>query len=265
MTQLLVSVLSVGEAQAALEGGADIIDLKDARHGALGALPHAVIRAAVETVGGRRPVSAPAGDLEMQPEPVRAAAAGIAALGVDFVKVGLFPGGDLPACLDALGGLSMQGVRLVAVLFADRRPDFDLADQVAARGFAGIMLDTASKDGRRLSDHLDSSALQAFLARARLAGLFTGLAGSLRLADVPPLLELAPDYLGFRGALTSGRRGDALDPAALDTLRRAIPLLEEAHDQSASSAKIAKAVAGAQQAVHSASPASALINSEKST
>ena len=32
-------------------------------------------------------------------------------------------------------------------------------------------------------------------------GLLTGLAGSLEAADVPRLLLLAPDYLGFRGAL----------------------------------------------------------------
>jgi uncharacterized protein (UPF0264 family) len=31
--------------------------------------------------------------------------------------------------------------------------------------------------------------------------LICGLAGSLRLDDVPQLLQLQPDYLGFRGAL----------------------------------------------------------------
>ena len=90
MTALLASVLSPEEAEAALRGGADIIDLKDPRRGALGALPDAVIRAAVARVAGRRPVSVTAGDLPMEPTVVAGAARRIGGLGVDFVKVGLW-------------------------------------------------------------------------------------------------------------------------------------------------------------------------------
>jgi len=39
MTQLLISVTNVEEAQIALNSGADFIDLKDPNGGALGALP----------------------------------------------------------------------------------------------------------------------------------------------------------------------------------------------------------------------------------
>lgn len=263
MTQLLASVLSVEEALMALEGGADIIDLKDARHGALGALPAETIRAAVEAVAGARPVSATAGDLEMLPEGVCTAVSEIAAQGVDFVKIGIFPGGDLPGCLDALAALAAEGTRLVAVMFADQAPDFDLIERLAARGFAGVMLDTAGKDGRWLGDHLEEAALAAFVMRGHRAGLFTGLAGSLRLEKVPSLLALAPDYLGFRGALTTGGRGDALDPSALAALRAAIARVHESQ-AGWSDAMIARAAAGAQQAAQSAISASAMTKSAKS-
>ena len=60
--RLLISVASGTEARAALDGGADIIDAKDAAHGALGAVSIAALREIVRTVDGRLPVSAALGD-----------------------------------------------------------------------------------------------------------------------------------------------------------------------------------------------------------
>ena len=250
MTAFLASVMSAEEAELVVQAGVDIVDLKDPRLGALGALAPAEVRKAVGRVDGRKPVSATIGDLEMHPEVVLAAVRETAALGVDFVKIGIFPGGDPAACIAALGVEVARGLRLVAVLFADRTPDFDLVGRLAEHGFAGVMLDTAGKGGGGLRRHLSETALAAFVARARGAGLFSGLAGSLALPDVAPLLDLEPDYLGFRGALTAGGREAALDPSALSVLRKRIPA---ATDQGPvfSKARSASAAAGAQQAAHS--------------
>ncbi len=51
-----------------------------------------------------------------------------------------------------------------------------------------------------------------------------GLAGALEAPDVPRLLVLSPDFLGFRGALcgTSGRAG-RIDPLAVAAIRALIP------------------------------------------
>ncbi len=220
MTALLASVRCPEEAELALAGGADVIDLKDPARGALGALPCDVIEAAVARVAGRRPVSATAGDLPMDPLAVTEAVDRIAGTGVDFVKVGMFPGGDKHACLDAL---ARRRVHLVAVLFADRAPDFGLVERVAERGFVGIMLDTAGKDSGNLRRHLSRETLGGFVAMAKDNDLFVGLAGSLAREDIAPLLELRPDYLGFRGALTAGGRNAPLDPDALAGIRAAIP------------------------------------------
>lgn len=247
MTALLASVLSAEEAGLAVRAGVDIVDLKDPGQGALGALPDRVIRESLARVAGRRPVSATAGDLPMVPGVVAGAAARIGALGVDFVKVGIFPGGDLAGCLDALAEEAARGLKVVAVMFADLEPDFTLVREVAARGFAGVMLDTADKGGGGLRSHLGQGRLEVFVRQARARGLFTGLAGSLGPADVAPLLSLGPDYLGFRGALTSGGRGAALDPAAVAALGRVIKNYQP------SSASSATAAAGAQQAAASRS------------
>ena len=245
MTGFLASVTSADEAALAFEAGADLIDLKDPTAGALGALPSATVRTAVARIAGRRKTSATTGDLPMVPDEVLASAARLAETGVDFVKVGIFPGGDLPATLSALSGLAEAGVRLVAVLLADRDPDFDLIEPLRAHGFAGAMLDTADKSGGRLGDHLDAPTLERFVVRARGAGLMVGLAGSLRLEDIAPLLLHRPDYLGFRGALCAGDRKQALDPEAIRAVRQAIPV----HGPDVPSAS---AAAGAQRAAQSA-------------
>src|SRR5437016_5096196 len=63
MTQLLVSVRSAAEAEAALAGGAQVIDVKEPLRGALGRADDAAIAAVVEAVAGRCPVSAALGEL----------------------------------------------------------------------------------------------------------------------------------------------------------------------------------------------------------
>ncbi|HYD65583.1 (5-formylfuran-3-yl)methyl phosphate synthase [Azospirillum sp.] len=223
MTRLLASVADLDELALAAAGGADILDLKDPTAGALGAWPLERIAEAVALVRAR-PLSATIGDLPMDPARVAARVAETHALGVDFVKIGLTPDGDPAGCITALAAQAHHGVRLVAVLFADLWPDFRLLDAVARAGFAGAMLDTAGKVSGALLRHKDLGTVARFVVDAHRLGLLTGLAGSLTLADVPALLPLGPDYLGFRTALCAGgnRRG-VLDPAALAAVRLSIP------------------------------------------
>ena len=65
------------------------------------------------------------------------------------------------------------------------------------------MLDTADKHQGSLLDHLTLDELASFIHIARLKGLLTGLAGSLKLTDIDKLAAINADYLGFRGALCS--------------------------------------------------------------
>ncbi|HEX5314319.1 MAG TPA: (5-formylfuran-3-yl)methyl phosphate synthase, partial [Gammaproteobacteria bacterium] len=78
MTHMLASVTGPAEAEVAVAGGADIIDLKDPSRGALGAVPIATVARTVAAVGQRRETSAVTGDLPMQPDLVVAAAKAMA-------------------------------------------------------------------------------------------------------------------------------------------------------------------------------------------
>jgi dihydroneopterin aldolase len=222
MTLFLASVRDEAEAAIALRAGADIIDLKEPRRGALGALDPDTTRGIVSLIAGRVPVSATIGDLPMHAEMIGAAVLEKAACGVDYVKFGLFPDGDARRCLAALRPLALR-VPLIVVLFADRLPDFDAVAAAADMGAAGLMLDTADKGSGSLRAHLDALALKSFVTQAKAHGLTVGLAGSLAAADVPELLPIAPDLLGFRGALCCGFRSASLDPAACAAVRALIP------------------------------------------
>lgn len=224
MTGMLASVADLGEARTVAALGVAIIDLKNPAAGALGALPPEVVTGIVGALGKARPVSATIGDLPMTPAAVVPAVAAMAATGVDYVKIGFFPGGDWSAVLHALQPLAAEGIRMVAVLFGDCAPELRWLEVLARTGFAGAMLDTADKHRGSLLSLCEPGFLRDFVAAAGRHGLLSGLAGSLRAADIPPLLAACtPDYLGFRGALCSGNRTGAIEP---DAVRRVLNLVK---------------------------------------
>src|SRR5262245_38153018 len=85
MVELLVSVRSVEEAQAALEGGASIIDVKEPSAGSLGRASFKTITGVVRQVARRVPVSAALGELGESGE----GSDGLAFLRLDYAKWGL--------------------------------------------------------------------------------------------------------------------------------------------------------------------------------
>jgi FolB domain-containing protein len=223
MTLLLASVNGAEEAEIALSHGADIIDLKDAGNGALGALPTNVVRPTVAKVAGRRPTSAVTGNLPMDPDVIVTAAAAMAETGVEYVKVGLFPDLKREDCIRALSALARK-MKIVGVMFADRGADNTLVPLMAGSGFSGAMLDTADKASGRLLDRLDIASLGDFVETCRRHRLMAGLAGSLEAPDIPRLLLIAPDYLGFRRALCIKQERTAqIQPEMVSMIRGLIP------------------------------------------
>lgn len=224
MTAFMASVRNVAEARLALAGGADIIDIKEPAHGALGAVPHSEAAEIVRTVAGRVPTSTTIGDMPLHPRDVGAAIRAAAECGVSVVKVGLFPG-DLAGCLAVFKELSGK-VRLAAVVFADASIEEDTArllNGLAHAGISGVIIDTAGKASGGLLDHWPVSHIAETIVEAHRLGLFIGLAGSLQLSDIAALLPATPDILGFRGALCEAGRTGELSPARISQVRQLIP------------------------------------------
>jgi (5-formylfuran-3-yl)methyl phosphate synthase len=222
MTFMLASVTGPEEADIAICHGADIADLKDVSS-ALGAVHPALVRATVDKVARRRPVSAVSGEPDISPDALVRAVSAIADAGADYVKIGLYPESRRDDCIRAVAPLARR-VKLIGVAFADYGADEALIRLMAQSGFAGTMIDTARKAGGRLLDYMDIAALGRFVDRARACGLLAGLAGSLEPPDIPRLLLLAPDVLGFRRALcTDADRTAPISAEAIDVVRALIP------------------------------------------
>jgi len=224
MSGLLASVCSVKEARLALAYGADIIDCKNPHEGALGALDAREIRLIVMNIAGLRPVSATIGDVH-NPDVLGEAIQAVSATGVDFIKVGLFDEQHAEHCLEVLADCSGKH-RLIAVCFADRFDPTPLLGDMAARGLAGVMMDTADKAAGRLTEVWCERQCTNFVSQARNEGLICGLAGRLHLTDIAKLLPHGADYLGFRSALCGGNRKTHLRGNALRRVRNAMPRQE---------------------------------------
>src|SRR6516162_2942347 len=156
--RLLVSVADVEEAAAALAGGADVIDAKDPRAGALGAVPARVLREIRAVVGDARPVTAALGDASDEVA-IEAIAHEFASTGAMLLKVG-FAGIDsksrVSALLDAAirgAGAATEGLcGVIAVAYADPGCDCGIGvprlfSAAAREGARGVLVDTSDKSG----------------------------------------------------------------------------------------------------------------------
>src|ERR1700710_724601 len=182
MTALLASVRSSEEALDAAQAGAELIDLKEPGAGALGGVSLDEITrivAVLRSIYPVKPISATIGDIATgATDEIAARVIEVSNTGVDYVKVGVTPGAAARRCLVELANLPAA---VVPVLLCDAGIDVELSRFAAELGFAGIVFDTANKDGRTLFDCVDKNTLAACLRAAGENGSMTGLAGGPRL------------------------------------------------------------------------------------
>jgi uncharacterized protein (UPF0264 family) len=223
MTGMLASVNSMAEALLVLSAEVDVIDLKQPALGALGALDIATVKQLIAEIDGRCLVSATIGDMPVQPDPVFNAVKAMAETGVDYIKIGFFPGDDWQGTVKKLSALTQQNRALIAVLFADTQPDLAIMGLLKDAGFTGVMLDTMNKQKGSLTQLMAKMEIAQFVTQAKARQLLCGLAGSLRLEDISELMPYKADYLGFRGALCQEyNRVGQLNKQAVVEIKRAI-------------------------------------------
>lgn len=246
--QLLVSVRSEAEVAAALSGGADIVDAKEPALGSLGPVDAEVLAAIAARVPESVPLSIALGDFREADAARAAILAAISAVATNghaaphYLKLG-FAGrraaSGVTAVLAAARRAAGTGARspiIVPVAYADHdaagapSPEVVLQAAVAA-GAGALLVDTWSKDGRGLLDHLPLDRLARLSDRVRGAGLLFAVAGSLDLASVGRVAGLA-DVIGVRGAACTGGRMGAVDGGRVRELRHRLgagrPMLSSA-------------------------------------
>jgi uncharacterized protein (UPF0264 family) len=213
--RLLVSVRSAEEALAALNGGADLIDVKEPSRGPLGPADRNVVEDVILAVRERVPVSVALGEWADY-------SAGRLPAGVSFAKWGLSGLVDsVPRAVRAIRDHDGGGLP-VLVAYADHEragsPPVEVLTRAACEfQFPAFLIDTAVKDGTTLLDHLNLPALAQLRARLAASEVRVAFAGSLRPDNIRRLLQVAPDWFAVRGAACVGGRDG---PVAANQVRQ---------------------------------------------
>jgi uncharacterized protein (UPF0264 family) len=217
----MISVISAHEAQEALRGGAEIIDVKNPEEGSLGAPSPATIQEIKQLSAGKVKISAALGNLPNLPGTAALAALGAAFAGADYVKAGLYgPRNETDAVAllrEVKNALRQFECSVIAAGYADFHragtlsPETLLHSAITA-GVQGCLLDTYMKDGQGLFEFMKAQEIQPLIEKAHAEGLTFGLAGSLGEEDLPVLRDLKADVVGFRTMVCRGRqRNGALE------------------------------------------------------
>ena len=224
--KLLISVRSRPEAEAALAGGADIIDAKEPATGALGPVTIATFATIVAAAGRATVVSAALGDAADERQ-VETGARAFADAGAAFVKLGfagITDGGRIVRLIAAAKqGASRSHASVIAVAYADHdRVDAAgpalIVDLATAGGADGVLLDTAMKDGPGVRGLLSDRALRDWVNAVHAAGMSAAVAGRLGETDLGALMHIGADIAGVRGAACDGGRNGTVTVARVRRL-----------------------------------------------
>ena len=225
MTGLLVSVRDAAEAEAALRGGAALIDVKEPLHGSLGAASPEVWQQVRNVVPPNVPCSAALGELtDITDEQVDHWRSTLA--GYQYAKLGLAGCGEMSNWQRRWQAILHElppETRPVAVVYADWQsacapsPDKTLSAAIE-NSCSALLIDTFDKSCGSISTYFSLQELKHFLSAARFANLTTVLAGSLTPALIRELLPLEPDFLAVRGAVCRGGRTGTVDESLVADL-----------------------------------------------
>lgn len=230
---LLISPINRQEALEAIEGGADIIDVKNPKEGSLGANFPWVIRSIRELTPNDMMVSATLGDVPYKPGTVSLAAVGAVISGANYIKVGLYGTKNYSQAREVMENVVKavkdfnEDLMVVASGYADAHrvgavDPMEIPRVAADSGADLAMVDTAVKDGKNLFDFMDGETILKFTEEAHSYGLKNALAGSIREEQLKTLHDLGCDVVGIRGAACTGgdRNSGSIQRSAVTRLKQ---------------------------------------------
>lgn len=225
---LLVSVRSADEVAAALEGGADLIDVKEPAKGALAPAEAEVVAAVIGAVKGKVPVSAALG--EWSPNAITEAHWHLE-LKLNYVKWGLAGYAPTPGwgedLLDTRRELPV-GMEMVAVAYADWEraksvPVEEVVKFAKRFRFKAFLLDTWGKDGKTLLDFMKPAEVTEIIDSLKRVYTTVAIGGSLRPEHLKQLKGAAPDYYAVRSSVcAAGKRDGVIDAARVKKWKEAL-------------------------------------------
>ena len=226
---LMVSVQNLPEAEQALRGGADIVDVKNLQEALVGSAEPGLVKQVRETVPSAHHASVTLGVVPNQAGTVAMAVYTAGLLDATSVKVG-FMQSEYDEAVEVLQASkrALEGfeTKLIGSLFADNhlydglepRRMVELAKDTECDGW---LIDTLTKDGRNLFDFIPEPELRDMVYEGKELGMSTALSGHLRLQDLDELARINPDIVGVRGAVCAkGDRGEGVYWEAVAEFKR---------------------------------------------
>ena len=224
-TLLLVSVRCADEVATAVDGGAEIIDVKEPSNGSLGMAAPETLAACAAVVPEQLLWTVAGGELVENDE-------GLPTAGQDLVR-SLHSLERLPDAIKF--GLSLcvgtpwehvfqnvaeqlpERMQVIPVAYADRlaasSPAVDTVLEAAAgHGWETVLVDTFDKlKSGSLLDLVAIETIQQWVSQARDLGVRIVLAGRLSLQDVPVVAACEPMAVAVRSAVCVGGRNGRVD------------------------------------------------------
>lgn len=238
LPKLLVSVRNVNETVAAMQGGADIVDVKEPTNGSLGRASIETIAAIANTCRAAShsiPLSIALGeacDWDSGGSDGDTVAKAVEEAEADYLKLGLANARKNPR--DWRSGIEeiqqqLAGQhRWVAVAYADfKRADSPSPIDVcrfAIRSKAAVLLiDTFRKDGTNLMSWVNRDQLKQLRSETAARGIQLALAGKVTQRDLLELALIGPDIVAVRGAVCEhGDRVSAVSELRVREFKEAI-------------------------------------------
>lgn len=211
--RLLVSVRNLAECEAALAGGAEIVDIKEPANGPLGMADVSMISAISRRMGSFVSIpglSVALGELrewndERDCLPLPRA--------VKWSKLGFAGSASVPHwrqtwvdLRERIEEASQRPLRWIAVAYADhlhaKSPaPLEVLSAAVQTGCAGLLIDTYNKSGGSLLDWMTPIGLIDVVRRVREQQLPLALAGKISRDDLEWLCDLEPDIIAVRSAV----------------------------------------------------------------
>ncbi len=242
--KMLLSIVSLEEANIVVRYRPDILDIKNPSEGSLGAQFPWILKDISEAVKDTGILcSATLGDLPYKPGTAALAAFGAASCGVGYIKAGLFGVQTFEEAYQMMVSI-VRSVRMVdsrALVVASGYADFNrfgglpYTELVKAASQANadvVMLDTAIKDGKTLFDAMTYDEIKKFINLAKDQNLLVALAGSIKQEHLKTLVELNPDIIGIRGAVCeAGKRTNTLSSEKVEAFMNYLRISESKNHQ----------------------------------
>ena len=220
MTRLMVSVRNAEEAEIALAGGAEMIDIKEPTRGALGAANVPTVRSILDRVDGRCPVSVALGELSTGLIDIGDVA------GIAYAKVGL-AGMRFQSDWEARLASAFQDLpnetHAVAVNYVDvdhAPSSWELLAFARSVGCGTLLFDTYVKDGRSLFESIDDAGLAEIITAASRSNVKSVLAGALTADLVPRAARFRPLAVAVRSAACGPSRDSLVERSNVQELIR---------------------------------------------